>query len=97
MKSVDSRLAVEDANTRFYDAFRSGNIKVKAQKAPHNMPPMCSLSEYIIQIPGMGPNKGAELHVDVVCLCRRWRKCGGKGITYPSFTQARSVQRGERR
>lgn len=30
-KQVDGRLAVEDANKRFYDAFMSGDIKVRSR------------------------------------------------------------------
>jgi hypothetical protein len=29
-RQTDARLAIEDANERFYAAFRSGNIKVRA-------------------------------------------------------------------
>ncbi len=28
MKMVDAKLAVEDANTQFYDAFRNGDVQV---------------------------------------------------------------------
>jgi hypothetical protein len=103
-RQTDARLAIEDANARFYDAFRSGNAKVRAWCGALQLcGQLCGGLGCASSMPAaarMPPMSTGGLWTSRLrlplplplvgsCVRRRWRLCGGRASRCRSFTPAR--------